>query len=36
MFFIVPVKWAIWTMCLGVNLPDPALSGGQTTTIGAF
>ena len=24
----VPVKWLFWTMCLGDNLPDPALSGG--------
>ena len=24
----VPVKWVFWTMCLGDNLLDPALSGG--------
>ena len=24
----LPVKWVFCSMCLGVNLPDPALSGG--------
>ena len=29
----VPLKWVIWTMCLGDNLLDPVLSGGLHMTI---
>ena len=32
----VPVKWVFWTMCLGDNILDSALSGGLMLAFQAF